>query len=131
MMIRNTAVAFTLVSLFAFGGLAGAQSAGDSNTGDSDTTYQTAKLSMGDPALNTFVDAFVAVQKIHLHLATHLDQATDTAEVQAMRQQAQKDMARAVESHGMTIQEYNATVVVLQLDPELMQRIEERARRRL
>lgn len=136
MTIRNTALSFALTSLFLFslfglGGVATAQSEADSNAGAAGTANPPAKLSMGEQALDTFVDAFVAVQKIHLHLASRLDQAADAAELQALRQQAQQDMARAVEKEGMTIQEYNATTVVLQLDPELMQRIEERARKRL
>ncbi|MFO8003146.1 DUF4168 domain-containing protein [Thioalkalivibrio sp.] len=132
MTIRKTALTIALAALFAAGGSAFAQSSGG-GAGQApmpgETTPQTAALT--DETVDTFVDAFVAVQEIREDFTERLQSASDESEAQAMQQEAQEKMMQAVEASGMSVQEYNEVAIALQSDPELMQQVQEKAADRM
>ncbi|TVP88868.1 MAG: DUF4168 domain-containing protein [Thioalkalivibrio sp.] len=125
MTIRKTALTIALAALFAAGGTALAQEQGAGQPSFGETTPQTAALT--DQTVDTFVDAFVAVQDIREEYTERLHGASDEAEAQALQQEAQDEMMQAVEASGMSVQEYNEVAMALQNDPELMERVQEKA----
>jgi len=132
MTIRKTALTIALAALFAAGGTAVAQSYGgaaDQAPAPAEATTQATALT--DETIDTFVDAFVAVQEIREDFTERLHSASDEAEAQAMQQEAQEKMMQAVEESGMSVQEYNGVAMALQNDPELMQQVQEKAADRM
>jgi hypothetical protein len=81
--------------------------------------------------LDTFVDAFVELQTIHEQVAGRLQQVETEAEALALRQEAQDRMIAAVESRGMSVDEYNQVAVLVQRDPELLEQVREMAAERM
>ncbi len=129
MTIRKTALTIALAAMFAAGGTALAQYEGGGQPGFGETTPATAALT--DQTIDTFVDAFVAVQDIREDFTERLHGASDEAEAQALQAEAQEKMLRAVEESGMSVQEYNEVALALQNDPELMQRVQDKAMDRM
>ncbi|MGM0552616.1 MAG: DUF4168 domain-containing protein [Pseudomonadota bacterium] len=85
------------------------------------------EVDLSEEEVDTFVDAFVAVQKVREDFAERLQDAEDEGDAQAMQQEAQDAMVSAVEDAGMDVEEYNEVAMALQNDPELMQEVQERA----
>ncbi|AHE97545.1 DUF4168 domain-containing protein [Thioalkalivibrio paradoxus] len=134
MTIRKTTLTLALTSLFAFGGTALAQGYGDAGAGAPPAAYgepTPGSAAITEQTVDTFVDAFVAVQQIREDFAERLQSAADEHEAQTMQQEAQDEMMRAVEESGMSVQEYNEVAIALQDDPELMQQIQEKAADRM
>jgi len=125
MTIRKTALTIALAALFAAGGTAFAQDA--QGTGQPAFGEATPQTAVTDQTVDTFVDAFVAVQGIREEYTERLHGASDEAEAQALQQEAQEEMMRAVEQSGMSVQEYNEVAMALQNDPALMERVQEKA----
>lgn len=125
MTIRKTALTIALAALFAAGGTALAQDA--QGTGQPAFGEATPETAVTDQTVDTFVDAFVAVQGIREDFTERLHGASDEAEAQALQQEAQEEMMRAVEQSGMSVQEYNEVAMELQNDPALMERVQEKA----
>ncbi|AGA34826.1 putative conserved secreted protein [Thioalkalivibrio nitratireducens DSM 14787] len=133
MTIRKTTLTLALTSLFALGGTALAQDYGGAGAAPppayGETTPGSAALT--EQTVDTFVDAFIAVQQIREDFAERLQSASDEHEAQTMQQEAQHEMMRAVEESGMSVQEYNEVAIALQDDPELMQQVQEKAADRM
>jgi len=129
MTIRKTALTIALAALFAAGGTALAQSYEGGQPAFGETTPATAALT--DQTIDTFVDAFVAVQDIRENYTERLHSASEESEAQALQQEAQEKMLQAVESAGMSVQEYNEVALALQNDPQLMERVQEKAMDRM
>jgi len=125
MTIRKTALTIALAALFAAGGTAFAQDA--QGTGQPAFGEATPQTAVTDQTVDTFADAFVAVQGIREEYTERLHGASDEAEAQALQQEAQEEMMRAVEQSGMSVQEYNEVAMALQNDPALMERVQEKA----
>ena len=130
MTLRKTALTIALAALFVTGGAALAQdSQGAGQPAFGETTPPTA--AMTDQTVDTFVDAFVAVQGIREDYTERLQNASDEGEAQGLQQEAQEKMMQAVEASGMSVQEYNEVAMALQNDPELMERVQEKAMDRM
>jgi hypothetical protein len=130
MTIRKTALTIALAALFAAGGTALAQNSdGGAQPSFGESTPTTTVLT--DETIDTFVDAFVAVQDIREDYTERLHSTSEEDEAQALQQEAQEKMMRAVESAGLSVQEYNEVAIALQDDPELMQRVQKKAMERM
>jgi hypothetical protein len=129
MMMRMTTLSLALVGLLAFAGHAHAQATSPSAPSFGETTPASAMLT--EQTVDTFVDAFVAVQEVREDFAERLGSATNEGEAQTMQQQAQENMLRAVEQTGMSVQEYNDVATALQNDPELLQQVRQMAEERM
>ncbi|MFO8153644.1 DUF4168 domain-containing protein [Thioalkalivibrio sp.] len=127
MTIRKTVLTIALTALFAASGAALAQDGGQPSFGE--TTPPSA--AMTDQTIDTFVDAFVAVQGIREDYTERLQDASDEGEAQGLQQEAQEKMMQAVEASGMSVQEYNEVAMALQNDPELMEQVQEKAMDRM
>ena len=145
MSFRKTALAFALTSMFAIGGVATAQTGdmggaqggappqggapeqGGAPPQGGAPMQQAPSVDLSERDIDTFVNAFVAVQEVREDFANRLQQAEDETEAQAMQQEAQDEMVAAVEDAGMSVEEYNEVAMALQNDPELMQEVQERA----
>lgn len=134
MTIRKTVLTLALTSLFAVGGTAVAQYGGPEAgaAGQAPPPAEaTPGMALTEQTVDTFVDAFVAVQEIRHDFAERLQEAADETQAQAMQQEAQEEMMRAVEEEGMSVQEYNEVAMALQQDPELMQQVQQKAEERM
>jgi hypothetical protein len=100
-----------------------------------DTGIQLAQLdpqsTVSEGRLDQFVNAFVEVQLIRDQVASQLQQIETEAQAQELRQQAQDQMVTAVEAEGIGVQEYNDIAVKMQQDPELFERVQEMAAKRM
>jgi hypothetical protein len=131
MTIRKTALTIALAALFAAGGTAVAQSNEGAGQAPAFGESTPATAALTEQTVDTFVGAFVAVQEIREDFTERLESASDQAEAQALQQEAQEKMMQAVEASGMSVQEYNEVALALQNDPELLQRVQERAAERM
>jgi hypothetical protein len=129
MTIRKTALTIALAAMFTAGGTAMAQSYDALDQPGFGASTPTAALT--DQTLDTFVHAFVAVQDVLEDYTERLHSASEEREAQELQLEAQERMVRAVEAAGMSVQEYNEVVVALQNDPELMQRVQQKAMERM
>lgn len=127
MPIRKTVLTLALAAMFAAGGSAFAQSSGGAGQAPAPGEQTPAAPPMTEQTVDVFVEAFVEVQEIREDFTERLNSASDESEAQAMQQEAQEQMIEAVEQSGMSVQEYNDAAMALQNDPELMQKVEEKA----
>lgn len=81
-----------------------------------------AAAELTDDELRTFARAYVEVQELGLEHQAARVTASSAEEAEALDQRAQADMTAALESHGITVEEYAETVQALNDDPELQAR---------
>ncbi|MEX2572586.1 MAG: DUF4168 domain-containing protein [Gemmatimonadota bacterium] len=72
--------------------------------------------------LEDFAEAYVEVQEIGMAHQEALAAAASAEEAQALQAQASEEMAAAVQSHGVTPEEYTEVVNALNQDEELLLR---------
>lgn len=128
-MMHTTTLSLIVVGLLAVAGHAHAQATSPTAPTFGETTPASAMLT--EQTVDTFVDAFVAVQDVREDFAERLGSATNESEAQAMQQEAQVEMLQAVERTGMSVQEYNDVATALQNDPELLQQVRQKAEERM
>lgn len=71
-----------------------------------------------------FIAAYIDVREIQNEYTTKLQDVTDQEKAQQLQQQAQQEMMSAVESNGMSVNDYNAVTQVVANDPELLDEIQ-------
>lgn len=76
-----------------------------------------------------FVGALVEVQGIQQEFSKELQDVKDREQAQQLQVQAQQEMMKAVENNGLSIEEYNQVVSMMNQDGELRNKILERAAR--
>jgi len=82
-----------------------------------------------DTKLNSFVVAFLEVDRIGKEYAPKLQQTQSPDEQAKVREEAGKAMVDAVEKQqGITVDEYNAIIEQAQADPDLANRINTKLR---
>lgn len=144
MTFRKTSIAAAIALMMGMGlGTASAQSFGGQEAappaegaappaaGEAPMQGESTQLGLTDQTVDTFVDAFVEVQKVRTEITAEMDGASDPEEAQAMQAEAQERMIEAVEGAGMSVEEYNEVAMALQNDPERMQEVQQRADERL
>lgn len=89
------------------------------------------QMEVDSNTLDTFVDAFVAVQKIRDDFASRLEGVEDQSRAQELQQEAQEEMIGAVKDQGMSVEDYNRVAMSLQNDPEMLQKVQEMAQERM
>lgn len=80
--------------------------------------------------INQFVDALAEISTIRETAAAELEAAADMEEAQKVQQDAQQRMVEAVESAGLSVEEYNHIASLMGSDPELAERINAELERR-
>lgn len=80
-----------------------------------------------DAEIESFTAALLDVQEIGQEWTQRMQQAESEEEIQGMREQAQNEMINAIETHGLTVDEYNEIATAAQNDPELAEDIQQRA----
>ena len=81
-------------------------------------------MEVGDEQLRAFAAAALEVQEIGRQWQEAAQSATSEAEVDQLRDDAQAQMVEAVESEGLSVDDYNAIVAAAEADPELAARIQ-------
>ena len=98
-------------------------------------TYQqpgepTQPAQVSEAKIDQFVDALTEISVIRNTAAAELETTTDTAEAQQIQMRAQEEMIQAVESAGLSVEEYNQIAALMGSDPELQQQIHSRLEER-
>lgn len=85
---------------------------------------------VSEQKINQFVDALAEISTIRQTAAAELEAAADMEEAQKVQQDAQQRMVEAVESAGLSVEEYNHIASLMGSDPELAERINTELERR-
>jgi hypothetical protein len=96
--------------------------------GQQQPQQQTTEVS--ERKINQFVDALAEISTIRQTAAAELESAADMEEAQKVQQDAQQRMVEAVESAGLSVEEYNRIASLMGSDPELAERINTELERR-
>lgn len=84
-------------------------------------------VDVSDAEIAAFASAMGEVQQIGQEWTQRMQEAEGEQEVAEMRQQAQEEMVGAIESEGLSVEEYNEIATAAQQDQELAQRIQQEA----
>jgi len=77
-----------------------------------------------EQTLQSFVDAYSAVQDVRRELTQELSSTQDESQARELQQKAQQQMVGAVQEAGLTPQEYNQIASQMANDQELRERVE-------
>lgn len=88
---------------------------------------QQAPVNVGDQDLQTFAEAQERVAQISQKWNARAQQAKDNSPqaMQKMQQSATDEMVVAVETAGLSVQEYNQIAQAVQSDPDLQSKLQE------
>lgn len=78
---------------------------------------------VSEEKVEKFAETFSSVRSIQEEYSAKLQQADDRETAQELQQEAQGEMLEAVESEGLSAQEYNQLVARMDQDPELRERV--------
>ena len=73
--------------------------------------------------LKSFTAASEAIQKVAAKYSERLQNTGGRAKKSALQEEAQYEMIRAVQDHGLTLDTFNAIGLAARSDPELLERI--------
>lgn len=117
--LRHWATAIFAAAAMMFGSAAIAQ-----EPGQTAPAPQQSSADFSDEKVAAFVDAQSRVVEVSQKLNERLQNITDPEEVRKAQQSAHKEMVIAVETSGLTVEEYNNMAQAAQNDPELAKRIQ-------
>lgn len=80
-----------------------------------------------DAMVERFAVAYSSILEIQRDFSERLQSVTDNDEAQALQRHVQDEMIRVVEANGLSVQDYNAVVALMQEDPALRERITQMA----
>ena len=112
--LSAAAIAFGLSSTTVWAQAAPAQNA---------QTQQIKAIQPTDAQVNQYVSAARKVEKLVQDYQPRLQAAKDEIARQAIIQEADEKMVAAVQSDGLTVEQYNGISVAVQQDPKLKERI--------
>ena len=69
--------------------------------------------------IETFADAALNVRQVQQDFNAEMQGVEDAEEIERLHQQAQDQAQRALEEHGLSVDEYNAMVQAANQDPQL------------
>lgn len=79
--------------------------------------------SFSDEQLQSYARAAMQVQQINMAMEQATQNTSDPDELQNVQQQAYADLERAIQSNGLTVDEYNAIGSLAQTDEETRNKI--------
>ena len=85
---------------------------------------QAPPVAVNDEKLRSFAAATLEVENLNEEWSPRIAAATDPNEQQEVRTQAMEQMAQAVREQGLSVEEYNSMVQVVQADPEVASTVE-------
>ena len=77
-----------------------------------------------DSELALYVQASEKVNELQLELQQEMQQAKSTEEAQEIQQEGQQELVNAVESFGMSVEEYNRITQLAQTNPDIRARLQ-------
>jgi hypothetical protein len=80
--------------------------------------------------IETFADAAIDLLRVQEDFEGQMQAAEDVEEVAQLQQQAEQEARQAVESHGLSVDEYTAIVQAANQDPQLYAMIVETMQQR-
>jgi hypothetical protein len=85
---------------------------------------------VSEEQLEQFVDALAEISVIRQTAAAELEAAADMEEAERVHREAQEHMIEAVESAGLSVDEYNRIATLMGTDAELSQRVHSKLQER-
>jgi hypothetical protein len=85
---------------------------------------------VSEEQLEQFVDALAEISVIRQTAAAELEAAADMEEAERVHREAQEQMIEAVESAGLSVDEYNRIATLMGIDPDLSQRVHSKLQER-
>ncbi len=85
---------------------------------------QAEQIEVTDSKLALYVQAATKITEIRDQFQQKMAAADSPEQAQSLQEEASTEMIGAVESFGMTVEEYNQIAYALQSDPELRERLE-------
>ncbi|QIB65683.1 DUF4168 domain-containing protein [Kineobactrum salinum] len=85
---------------------------------------QTEQIEVTDSKLALYVQAATKITELRDQFQQKMAEADSPEQAQSLQEEASTEMIGAVESFGMTVEEYNQIAYALQSDPELRERLE-------
>jgi len=82
-------------------------------------------VEISDADIDAFVAALGEVQALGEEWTERMRAAESERDIADMRETAREEMMRAIEDHGLTVEQYNQIATAAQDDPELAQRIQQ------
>lgn len=101
------------------------QSQGQQSQGANTPPPQAEQIEVTDSKLALYVQAATKITEIRDQFQQKMAAADSPEEAQGLQEEASSEMIGAVESFGMTVEEYNQIAYALQSDSELRERLEE------
>lgn len=80
---------------------------------------------VSEQQLELYVQAATKITEIRQSFQEKMSSADDAEQAQSLQQEASEEMVGAVESIGLSVEEYNQIAYALQSDPALRERVEE------
>lgn len=96
---------------------------GETSTMQAPSTAETIEVS--DSQLALYLQAATKVEEIRQGIQEQMPEAGSAEEAQTLQEEAMQQMVAAVESFGMTVDEYNRIAIAVQQDPQLQSRLRE------
>ena len=87
-------------------------------------------IAMPEFAVLQFVDALTEIAVIRQTAAVELESAADMEHAEQVHREAQEQMIEALESTGLSVDEYNRIATLMGIDPELSERIHSKLQER-
>lgn len=106
------------------GALALAPTGGEALAQQYQQQQQPGAAQVSEEHLRAYAAAAVEVQEIGAEYQPRVDGAASPEEAEALRADAQDEMIEAVQSHGLSVEEYNEIFTLAQADPQIRQQVE-------
>ncbi len=124
MPMKRLPATLTLSALLFAAPAAMAQSAGQ---GYNPPPPQSAPAQVDDATIDKFADAYADVQSIQQDFSQQLQGVESDEQARVLQMKAQEQMISAVEGAGLSVQDYNNVVTMMDQDPGLRQKVLEKA----
>lgn len=82
--------------------------------------------SMDDATLDKFAGAYAEIQEIHDDYSGRLHEASDQEEAMRLQRDAQREMLEVVHDNDLTVREYNQVATMMNQDPGLRERVNQK-----
>jgi hypothetical protein len=120
--ITTTIAAIAFTALSGFSGLATAQSATPGTPAPAAPSQSADQTD--ENTVQTFAVALAAVKDVQIEYIEKIKAANEPEAANQLQQEAQSKMVNAVETKGLSVNQYNSLAQQMQADPGFRQRVE-------
>lgn len=120
LLLRNVAIVSIMSLVYlSWASIVHAQVPNQPPSGEQPTHQSLPQKAVDDKALQSFAKAYVEVEKITESHQASIESAKDPAQVQKLQQEANAEITKAVEKHGLTPEAYMQVLAMVNSDNTL------------